>query len=250
VAEVRRRKEGVVTSAAVSAPARAASWGAEWLVAVCTAALVAFHYAARADSVGVHSAARGWSALTLPPLPHPLHFPAAALLLGAVPVLAARLLGRLPGEVGLGAGNSRAGLAWLAFGWPLAVAAGKIGSLDPAMRSVYPLEPGLTADAAAFATYAALQFLYFGAWEVMFRGVLLFGLAPRLGFGPANLIQTALSVTAHFGRAPGETLAALAAGPLFGWVSFRVGSVWPIAVVHWTVGVSLDWFILTGGALR
>jgi hypothetical protein len=26
--------------------------------------------------------------------------------------------------------------------------------------------------------------------------------------------------------------------------SFRVRSVWPLAVVHWTVGVSLDWFIL------
>jgi membrane protease YdiL (CAAX protease family) len=52
-------------------------------------------------------------------------------------------------------------------------------------------------------------------------------------------------VVAHFGRAFDETLAALPAGLLFGWVDLQVGSVWYIAVIHWVVGVSLDWFILT-----
>jgi len=80
---------------------------------------------------------------------------------------------------------------------------------------------------------------------VLFRGVLLFGLRPRLGAGAANLVQTALSVTAHFGRAVNETFAAAPAGIVFGAIDLNVGSIWYVALLHWLVGVSMDWFILT-----
>lgn len=76
--------------------------------------------------------------------------------------------------------------------------------------------------------------------------MLLFGLKGRIGAGPANALQTALSVVAHFGRPLTETFAAVPAGLLFGWVGLRVRSIWYIAIIHWLVGVSLDWFILTG----
>jgi membrane protease YdiL (CAAX protease family) len=139
-------------------------------------------------------------------------------------------------------GNVRAGLILVAAGTPLAILAGAIGAASPAMRAVYPLFP--SAAGAGFAGYAAMQFLYFGAWEVLFRGVLLFGLRPKLGDTTANVLQTALSVTAHFGRAINETAAALPAGLVFGWVDLRVGSIWYVAILHWIVGVSMDWFLL------
>ncbi len=219
---------------------------AEALLAVATLALVGFYYVARADTIGVFSPARGWFALTGAPLAPPRHFIAAALLLAVIPLLAARwLTGRSLGELGLGVGRWRAGLAWLAVGIPLAVVAGRIAALSPAMRAVYPLDAALSAEPHAFARYAALQLLYFGSWEVLFRGVLLFGLRSRVGAGPANLVQAALSVTAHFGRALNETVAAAPAGLVFGAVDLRVGSIWYVALVHWVVGVSMDWFILT-----
>ena len=58
------------------------------------------------------------------------------------------------------------------------------------------------------------------------------------------MLQTVLSVTAHFGRAINETASALVAGPIFGWVDLKVGSIWYVAILHWLVGVSMDWFIL------
>ena len=109
----------------------------------------------------------------------------------------------------------------------------------------YPLDPTLTADPRVFARYAALQFLYFGSWEVLFRGVLLFGLRAPFGAASSNVVQTALSVTAHFGRALNETLAAVPAGVVFGAIDLRVGSIWYVALLHWIVGVTMDWFILT-----
>ena len=218
----------------------------EALLAVATLALVCFYYVARVDTIGVFSPARGWFALTGTPLAPPGHFLAAALLLAVIPVLAARrLTGLSLAGLGLGLGRWRAGLAWLAVGLPLAIAAGRVAALSPAMRAVYPLDPTLTAAPHAFAGYAALQLLYFGSWEVLFRGVLLFGLRSQAGGASANLVQTAVSVTAHFGRALNETLAAAPAGVVFGAVDLRVGSIWYVALLHWVVGVSMDWFILT-----
>lgn len=211
------------------------------LLLVATAVLLVFQYAARADTLGVFSPLRGWAPMTAPPLPPVLHFGAAALLLGVVPVFAARRLGIPLRELGLGIGRWRAGLLLLALGAPIAVLAGHVASGSAAMRAVYPLDPAL---ARSFPSHAAAQFFYFGAWEVLFRGVLLFGLRARTGDAPANFIQTALSVTAHFGRAINETFAAFPAGLLFGWVDLRLRSIWYVAALHWLVGVSMDAFIL------
>lgn len=217
--------------------------GAELLVLAATCVLLAFYYVARADVIGVSSATRGWAAMTLRALPDGAHFAVAAVLLAVVPVLAARrLTGLSPQQLGLGLGNVRAGVTLLLVGAPLAVLAGALGAASPTMRAVYPLFP--VAAHHGFASYALLQFLYFGAWEVLFRGVLLFGLRRDLGDGSANVLQTALSVTAHFGRAINETASALPAGLVFGWVDLKLGSIWYVAILHWLVGVSMDWFIL------
>ncbi len=80
---------------------------------------------------------------------------------------------------------------------------------------------------------------------MLFRGVLLFGLEDRLGRSSANGVQTVCSVLAHFGRAVNETAAALPAGLVFGWIGLRLRSVWYVALIHWTVGISMDWHIVT-----
>jgi len=224
-------------------PMRRWHYGADLLVLAAVAVLLAFYYVGRADMIGVSSATRGWAAMTLNAVPGWVHFAGAAVLLGVLPVMAARsLTGLSLRELGLGLGNVRAGLLLLVVGTPLAILAGAIGASSPAMRAVYPLFPG-AAD-GGFAGYAVMQFLYFGAWEALFRGVLLFGLRPKVGGPTANVLQTALSVTAHFGRAINETVSALPAGLVFGRVDLRLGSIWYVAILHWVVGVSMDWFIL------
>ena len=228
-----------------AAPFARASTGRrpEAVVLLGVAALIGFYYFARADTIGVFGLGRGWAPMTGEPLPISRHLVLAALLLGALPALAARhLTGLSWRELGLGLGNWRRGLALVAIGCPLAVLAGRIAAANPAMRAVYPLDPA--AAGQGFAGYAILQFLYFGAWEVLFRGVLLFATRRKFGEAGANVLQTAVSVTAHFGRALDETFAAFPAGLLFGWIGLRLGSIWYVAILHWLVGVSMDWFIL------
>jgi membrane protease YdiL (CAAX protease family) len=213
---------------------------------VATVCLFVFFYLARADRIGT-AAAGDWFRVTAAPLSPTMHYVASAMLLAVIPVLSARwICGLRLRDLGLGLGRWREGLVWLAIGIPLAVIAGRIAAADPAMRAVYPLDRGLTAEAAVFVPHALRNFLYYGAWEVLFRGVLLFGLVGRIGSGPANAAQTGLSVTAHFGRVMTETLSAIPAGLVFGWVDLRIRSIWYIAIVHWTIGTSMDWFIVAG----
>lgn len=212
------------------------------LILAAVAALVAFYYLARADTLGVLREGQ-WRVMTLPPLAPARHFALSALLLGVLPVVAARSVLRLrPPELGLGAGRWRAGLLVFAAALPLALLAGWIGAGSPPIRAVYPLDPGLTLG--RLPGHALEQGLYFLSWEVLFRGVLLFGLAPRLGSGTANALQTALSVLAHLGRPLEETFAAIPAGYLFGAVDLRLGSIWYVAALHWIEGAALDLFIL------
>lgn len=210
-------------------------------------ALTGLYYFARPDVIGVFSPLRGWRPMT-PGIRSPvLHYVLSALLLAVLPVVVVRRFGHLTlRQLGLGLGTWRQGLAWLAVGLPLAALGGRLAAAQPAMRLVYPLDPSLSAAPGAFLPYAASAFLYYGAWEVLFRGVLLFGLATRFGPANANVTQSALAVTAHFGRALNETVSALPGSLLFGWVTLRTGSVWYAALIHWTLGMSMEWWIVSG----
>ena len=218
----------------------------EILIVLATVVLVVFYYLLRADTIATLAGSRGTLSMTRGPVSPATHFIGAAIVLAIVPVFIARFGLKLRlSELGLGFGRWRAGLVWLALGIPLAILAGKIGSSSLETRFVYPLDTTVSPELSVFIPYALLQFLYFGAWEVLFRGVLLFGLKDRIGAGPANTLQTALSVIAHFGRPLSETLVAVPGGLIFGGICLRVRSIWYVAIIHWTVGISLDWFILT-----
>lgn len=217
------------------------------LIVVATVAITVFYYAMRADAIGVRSWHADWTPMTFAARPAWLHQLGAFALLALLPLAAACWLFRQsPDTFGLGVGRWREGLVWLAAGIPVAILAGRIGASSALMRAVYPLDTGLGPGLTRFLPGAAMQFLYYGSWEVLFRGVLLFGLRGALGAGNANAVQVALSVLAHFGRAPDETFVAVPAGLLFGWLDLRLGSIWYVAILHWLVGTSMDWFIVSG----
>lgn len=214
------------------------------LLVTTTLVLTALYYFGRADTMGVLSRGHDWQVMTPGVRSARLHYLLSAVLLGIVPLGVARFAcGIKLRELGLGLGRWREGLVWLAVGVPLAILAGKIAAGQAAMRAVYPLDPAI-GPGWEFLPYAATAFLYFGSWEVLFRGVLLFGLAPTMGEGSANAVQTGLAVTAHFGRALNEVFSALPASLVFGYVVLRVRSIWYVALIHWAVAMSMEWFIL------
>jgi membrane protease YdiL (CAAX protease family) len=58
------------------------------------------------------------------------------------------------------------------------------------------------------------------------------------------LVQTLASTLVHIGKPTGELYGAVAGGIVWGIVTFRARSIWPALLLHWLLGISLDYFIL------
>jgi membrane protease YdiL (CAAX protease family) len=215
------------------------------LILIAVVVMTVFYYRSRVDVIAVGDPAEGFRAMTGPALGFLRHNLAALAMVGLLPLAAARLIcGLRPADVGLTPGRVGAGLRWLAIGAPLAVTAAWLSADEPVMRAVYPLNRALQPHLPGFAAHVAGQLAYYVAWELLFRGILLFGLERRLGFAGANVVQTALSTLAHFGRPLPETLAAIPAGLAFGGIARHTRSIWYVVIIHLVVGAAQDWFIV------
>ncbi len=84
-------------------------------------------------------------------------------------------------------------------------------------------------------------------WEFFFRGFMQFGLRGALGNWNAILVQTLASCLVHIGKPAGETYGAIVAGVVWGLIVFRARSLWAVLLMHWALGVALDFFICFAG---
>lgn len=84
-----------------------------------------------------------------------------------------------------------------------------------------------------------IYFIQFFGLEFFFRGFLVHSLKPALGIY-SIFAMTVPYCMIHFGKPPAETLAAIAAGVLLGWFSYRYGNIWLGLILHCTVAFSMD----------
>jgi uncharacterized protein len=175
------------------------------------------------------------------------------VLLGVVPLAISMVPAMRPPSLGLGAGDARFGLKWLAilYGAMLPVIA--IASLSPAFNRYYPLNGLLGNEAIAFFSggptpapflrtfigYELLYALYFLGWEFFFRGWLIFGLYDRLGFNSV-LVGNIPFVLMHLGKPFPEAIGSLLGGLALGIFALRTGSFWYCFVLHVLVAWTMD----------
>jgi uncharacterized protein len=89
-----------------------------------------------------------------------------------------------------------------------------------------------------------LYWLQFCALEFFFRGFLLHGLAPRLGW--AAIFAMALPYNMlHYGKPMPEALAAIVGGIVLGSLSLKTRSVWWGAALHISIALTMDVCALT-----
>lgn len=159
--------------------------------------------------------------------------------------------GRFLAAAGFTPGKWRLGLPLAAAGVPAGLLIAFIGSRDPAMQAQYPFSKRAAASPKKLAGYEiAYFFLYYIAWEFLFRGILFLPLVPLAGLVPALVIQTALSTIYHFGHPDSEVFAAMAAGIIFGLIAWATGSFFYTVIIHAAVGVGTDVFIYRRRHLR
>ena len=89
-----------------------------------------------------------------------------------------------------------------------------------------------------------LYWMQFCALEFFFRGFLLHGLAPRLGW--AAIFAMALPYNMlHYGKPMPEALAAIVGGIVLGTLSLKTRSVWWGAALHISIALTMDICALT-----
>lgn len=167
----------------------------------------------------------------------------AAFILLLVPafILAVRACRLRPADFGFTIGDWKTGLK---FTLPIVVLVFPVmlltGSKDSAICGAYPLSTLAAGGLSAFVAWETCYLVYYVAWEGLFRGVMQLGLQRRLGVLQVMLLQTALSTLLHAGGPELETLGALIAGPLFGYLALRTNSILYVLVIHWALGIATD----------
>jgi len=253
---------------------RRVAWRTWALLVIGIGFLMLFWYVGRSDGYRDLFGSHDYETETLSPL-----LPFAYFALGAVgyrlvlPFVVARLafrrsarslglpLGRpaaprhAPGEVrapptstverGDGVDRSLRGIGWIYLGLYLGILPLLfLASLWSDYLAKYPLardiiSPDLGIWIVHFLVYEALYALVFVSGEAFWRGYLTFGAERDLGLYAISFMLVPY-VTGHFGKPFSETLGAIVAGSLLGFLALRHRSVWLGAALHYGVALSMD----------
>jgi len=178
---------------------------------------------------------------------HQLQFFVFFLLMMAIPVLFIKFRLKKPlGEFGFSLGDKKFGLTFVLLAVPFIITPLIfIAAKMPDIQSEYPLAKILHSRHDLIIWYEAIYVVfYYIAWEFYFRGFLLFGLKDKFGSMNAILIQTISSCLIHIGKPDGETIGAIVVGIIFGMIALRTRSFWYVFILHASLGVLTDLFVL------
>jgi membrane protease YdiL (CAAX protease family) len=109
-------------------------------------------------------------------------------------------------------------------------------SAETAGRGFSQIPPAYWPRFWIWQAFYALQFV---SLEFFFRGFLLHSLRRPLG-AYSILVMTIPYCMIHFGKPPAETLGAIVAGVLLGFMSLKTRSIWLGAALHIAVALTMD----------
>jgi membrane protease YdiL (CAAX protease family) len=112
-------------------------------------------------------------------------------------------------------------------------------SAQPSFQQTYPFYRAAPQDPSGFWIWTAAYVAQFFSLEFFFRGFMVHGLRPRLGaYGVAVMAIPYCMI--HFGKPILETLGAVIAGLVLGFLSLRSGSFMLGVLIHVSVAVTMD----------
>ncbi len=144
---------------------------------------------------------------------------------------------------GLQLGDWRFGLKAFLVLAPVFVLGSFMSMNNPDFLAQYPMFKGTSATPGLFVSHVFAYLVFYIGWEIYFRGFMQFGLRESVGDWQAILIQTALSCIVHIGKPAGEIYSSILGGLVWGIIAFRARSIVFVILLHWLLGVSLDFFI-------
>jgi membrane protease YdiL (CAAX protease family) len=171
-------------------------------------------------------------------------FFASFILLGWVPALIIKFVFREPLSVyGVQLGDLRFGMKSFLLLAPVAIALAYLSSQTEPFLLEYPLYKEASSSPWMFVAYSVSYLMFYLGWEFFFRGYMQFGLEGAFGGWNAILVQTLASCLLHIGKPPTEIYGSILAGIVWGMMAWRGHSLLSVILLHWLLGVSLDFFI-------
>ena len=93
--------------------------------------------------------------------------------------------------------------------------------------------------------WSALSWMgYLIAYELMFRGFLLFSCARAFGAWPAIIINTSIYALVHVPKGAKEGIGAIPLGLLLCIITLQTHTIWVALLVHWVLSLANEWFSL------
>jgi len=152
-------------------------------------------------------------------------------------------------NLGLQKGNHKFGLIIIGIATIAVPIIALTTVLDKQMASTYPLiDFNIYNSWWQIGLYYVSYILYYIGWEFLFRGIILNITKDKVGILGAILITTLVSALIHtsiggFGKPMIETLSAIPAGLIFGYVSHKTQSIYYPLYIHALIGILTDLFI-------
>ena len=147
---------------------------------------------------------------------------------------------------GFQVGNAKLGTFICLIAIPIAFLCGLLCVFNSGMTSSYPLiDFNIYGAWWQIALYYISYFCYYIGWEFLFRGMLYFSGEQKCGIISSILLSTLVSALIHtsiggFGKPLIETLSAIPAGILFGYIAYKTKSIFPSLIIHFLIGLSTD----------
>ncbi|MET1001456.1 MAG: type II CAAX endopeptidase family protein [Acidimicrobiia bacterium] len=116
-----------------------------------------------------------------------------------------------------------------------------IASYGDAFQAKYPFYEVLPGESfwPGLWVWWGLYWLQFVALEFFFRGFMVHGLAPRLGWVSIFVMAVPYNML-HFGKPMPEALVAIVGAIVLGTLSLKTGSIWLGASLHIAIAITMD----------
>lgn len=114
-----------------------------------------------------------------------------------------------------------------------------IAARTPHFQQTYPFFKYVAAGGIGLVIWELAYGFQFLAVEFFFRGYLLFGLQEKFGYY-SILIMTIPYCMIHFPKPLGESMGAIIAGVILGYLALKSRSIWGGVLLHWGVALTMD----------
>ena len=168
-----------------------------------------------------------------------------AMTIGIVPAIVMMIaLGKNPEDYGLAFKNHSTSLYWILGLAAVIIPMNFFNSKKEKNLAFYPnvREPQWTKGMVAKNAFTWVAYLF--GYELMFRGLLLFGTVALLGEWPAIILNVAFYVLVHVPKNLEESVGAIPLGLLLCLITLTTGTIWVAFFVHITLALSNFFFSL------